>query len=118
MIVASFTELFCNSGTIVSVRVQPWYCLPSYLLQFSSAQGVKDGIHETMNNINIKRGLPPKYILKEAIVDPAPPEDQVPTWIWVGALFVSVIVTIVVMVKLFDVVGCSNLFCLIPEQNH
>ncbi|KAK0528484.1 hypothetical protein OC835_004645 [Tilletia horrida] len=46
----------------------------------------------------------------EALLDPAPPEDQVPWWMWTGGLVLSIVLTCVVCGLYFDMsVGISIL---------
>lgn len=90
VIVASFTELGCNSKSIY--------------------KGLSDLAKETINSIQVRRGKGQKYVVDEALEDPALPEDQVPVWLWSSALVATMILTVIVMSKLFDVeVGVSIL---------
>mgnify|MGYP001597815469 FL=1 len=66
-----------------------------------------------LNYLNARRGLEPKYEVPESIEDPAPPEDQVPVWAWVGTLFVSIIATVTIMSQLFDVSAGISLLAVL-----
>lgn len=70
---------------------------------------------ETINTIQIRRGKDAKYVIDEGeVVDPSPPEDQVPTYIWAGLLVVVIISTVVVMSKMFHIdIGISILSILL-----
>lgn len=85
MIVASFTELGCNGRSIY--------------------KGFSDLYKETVNTLQVRRGLGEKYVVDADIVDPAPDEDQVPLWAWAGGLVVVIILTLAVMAKAFDLEG-------------
>ncbi|KAI8911338.1 OPT oligopeptide transporter protein-domain-containing protein [Powellomyces hirtus] len=81
MIAASFTELFYN-----------WR--PMY-------NGVRDLVL-TVRNRNAPQAALSKDI-DDPAYDPAPPHEQVPTWMWMGGLVASIISTVVVLHAVFDV---------------
>ena len=59
-------------------------------------KGGRDAACSAVNLIRRKRGLEDKYEIEETMDDPAPPEDQVPVWAWVGTLCVSIIATVTI----------------------
>lgn len=94
MIVASFTELGCNGKSIY--------------------KGFSDLYKETVNALQVRRGLGEKYVVDADIIDPAPDEDQVPLWAWAGGLVAVIILTVAVMAKAFQLdVGVSILAILL-----
>ncbi|KAJ3106258.1 hypothetical protein HDU97_006709 [Phlyctochytrium planicorne] len=67
------------------------------------ANAVITGVKELYGSISAALGKQTEFGARVDERDPAKPEDQVPTWMWVGGVLVSSVVTILVMFFYFKV---------------
>ncbi|PWN93293.1 OPT superfamily oligopeptide transporter [Acaromyces ingoldii] len=82
----SFAEVFMNGKAI--------------------ARGFQGMYYEVVDRV---RGRPVREVSGDAIEDPAPPEQQVQTWVWAVGLAMSVVLTVVVCSVQFDM-NVGNVF--------
>ncbi|EIM85193.1 OPT oligopeptide transporter [Stereum hirsutum FP-91666 SS1] len=87
LLCASFAEVFCNFSSVFTA------------------------IHQMLQPIlaRLRKSPPPStdsYIKSnpesEPIYDPAPPHEQVPSWMWVGGMLLATVVTMIVMSTQFN----------------
>ncbi|KAJ3106944.1 hypothetical protein HDU97_005225 [Phlyctochytrium planicorne] len=71
------------------------------------------GVKELYGNISAALGKKTEYGARVDENDPAKPEDQVPTWMWVSGTVISTIVTIIVMYFYFKVAAGETILAII-----